>query len=176
MPETAELVKFIRGLRAVREYTPEPIDEAVLRDIVEVGRWSGSASNKQPTELIVVRDRAVLTQIGDSGVRPAGAAAVALVVITPGDPETSDLELFDAGRLVERLLLAARAHGLGSNIGTLKGDGIEAVKKTLGVPPQRRTWTVVTIGHTDVAARKARPANPTAGRKADSDFVHWDRY
>ena len=75
MPETAQLTRFLRNLRAVREYTPEGIDEDVLRNIVEIGRWSGSASNKQPTEIVVVREPEKLKLIGDSGVRPAGGAA-----------------------------------------------------------------------------------------------------
>ena len=124
----------------------------------------------------MVRDAEKLKLIGDSGVRPAGGAAAALVVVTPEEEGTHDLETFDAGRLVERLLLAAKAHGLGANIGTLKGDGIDATKQALGVPGNKRAWAVVTIGHTDVAARKARPANPNAGRKEEGSFAHWERY
>jgi nitroreductase len=77
---------------------------------------------------------------------------------------------------VERLLLAAKAHGVGANIATLKEDGPEAVKQALGVPAERRLWTVVTLGYRDEAAHKARPANPNAGRKPSESFVHWDKY
>ena len=83
---------------------------------------------------------------------------------------------FDNGRLVERLLLAAKAHGLGSNISTLKGEGPALVGKALGIPEGRWIWTVVTLGHTDVEARRNRPANPNAGRKPEGEFAHWDRY
>jgi len=176
MPETAELTKFLRNLRAVRDYTSQPIDDAVLRNIVEIGRWSGSSSNSQPTEIVVVQDRESLKLIGQSGVAPATGAAAALVVVTPEAEGKRDLESFDAGRLVERLLLAAKAHGLGANIGTLKGDGIAATQKALGIPEPRRAWAVVTMGHTDVEARKARPANPNAGRKDESTFAHWEKF
>jgi nitroreductase len=77
---------------------------------------------------------------------------------------------------VERLMLAAKAHGLGSNIGRLKGDGPEVIKQAVGIPADRRVWSVVTLGHTDEAARKARTPSPTAGRKPLDEFVHWDRY
>ena len=43
---SARLIEFLRSLRAVREYTPEPVTDDILQDIIEVGRWSGSASNK----------------------------------------------------------------------------------------------------------------------------------
>lgn len=177
MPEqTSSRLAFLRRLRAVREYTPEPVAEDAIRDILEVGRWAGSASNRQPAEVVVVRDQAVLQQIGRHGVRAAESAPVALVIVSPGDPERRELEIFDEGRLVERLLLAAKAHGLGSNISTLKGEGPEVIKAALGIPTDRRLWTVVTIGHTDVEARKARTASPTAGRKPLAEFGRWERY
>jgi nitroreductase len=169
-------ITFLRNLRAVREYTAEPVPEDALRDILEVGRWSGSASNRQPVELVVVRDQAIMQTIAEHGVRAAAGAPLALLVVTPGDPERRDLEAFDNGRLVERLLLAAKAHGLGSNISTLKGDGPAIVKQKLGIPAERGIWTVVTIGNIDREARKARTQSPTAGRKPSDDFVHWDRY
>lgn len=174
--QTDDQLKFLRSLRAVREYTNEPVAEGAVSAIAEIGRWSGSASNWQPAEIVVVRDRDVLAKIAEHGVRAATTAPVALVVVTPNTPDKNDLEVFDLGRLVERLLLAARAHGLGSNISTLKAEGPDVVKQALGIPADRRVWTVVTIGHTDEEARKARPANPNAGRKAGDAFVHWDRF
>ena len=81
---TGDLMAFLRRLRAVREYTAEPVSEEALRDILEIGRWSGSASNRQPAEVVVVRDNAHLQLIADNGVRAAAGAPVALVVITGG--------------------------------------------------------------------------------------------
>ena len=123
-----------------------------------------------------MRDPQHKQQMSELGARPTAGAAAVLVIVTPGDPDRRDIESFDNGRLVERLLLACKAHGLGSNIATLKEDGPEVMKKALGVPAERRIWTVVTIGYTDEAAHKARPKNPTAGRKPAGTFVHWDRY
>jgi len=168
-------VRFLRSLRAVREYTPEPIDEDVIKDIVEVGRWAGSSSNSQPTEVVVVRDRAALELMGANGAAPAAKCAVALLILTAGNADRRESEAFDNGRL-ERLLLAAKAHGLGANIATLKNDGPEIVRKALGIPAEKKVWTVVTMGHIDREARKARPANPNAGRKDASSFVHWEKY
>ena len=170
------IIRFLRRLRAVREYTPEAISEAAIRDIVEVARWSGSASNKQPTELVIVSDPGIRQKIAENGARAAAGAALAVLILTPGDQERVDLEAFDNGRLAERLMLAAKAHGLGSNVMTLKGEGPNIIKQALGIPAERRVWTVVTLGHIDPEARKARPANPAAGRKPSSEFVHWERY
>jgi nitroreductase len=169
-------IRFLRSLRAVRDYTAAPVPDEVIREILEVGRWSGSASNVQATELVVVRDPGVKQKMSELGARPAAGAAAVLVIVTPGDAARHDLELFDSGRLVERLLLAAKAQGLGSNVATLKEDGPEVIKQVLGIPAERKIWTVVTIGYPDEAAHKARPKSPTAGRKPSEAFVHWERY
>src|SRR3954469_10922751 len=169
-------VKFLRSLRAVREYTPEPVSEDTINSIVEVGRWAGSSSNTQPTEIIVVRDRKALELMGANGAAPAAKCAVAFLVLTAGNTERRESEAFDNGRLVERLLLAGKAHGLGANIATLKNDGPELVRAALGIPAEKKVWTVVTAGHIDWDVRKARAANPNAGRKDVSSFAHWERY
>jgi nitroreductase len=174
--QTDDLISFLRGLRAVREYTQEPVDDRVIAGMLEVGRWSGSASNRQPAEVVVVRDRSLMQKFVEGGVRAAAGASLALVIVTPGDTDRRELEIFDDGRLVERLLLAARAYGLGSNVSTLKGDGPAVIKRALGIPAERRIWTVVTIGHIDQEARKARPARPGPARKPATAFAHWDRY
>jgi nitroreductase len=172
----SSLIKFLRGLRAVREYTSETVSDDVVQDIVEVGRWSGSASNNQWAELVIVTDPAIKKLITEGGVRAAAGSAVSFVIVTPGDSERHDLEVLDEGRLVERLLLAASAHGLGANIGTLKGDGPAAVKRALSIPDERRAWSVVTVGHIDEAAFAARTRNPRAGRKPAADFAHRETY
>ena len=169
-------IRFLRNLRAVRNYTPEQISNDVLSDILEVGRWSGSASNLQATEVVVVRDSQIMQRMSEVGARPAAGATVALVVVTPEDAERHDLNVFDSGRLVERLLLAADAHGVGSNIATLKEDGPDIIKQMLGIPAEKRIWTVVTLGYIDEEAHKTRPRRPAAGRKPAQDFVHWDSY
>ena len=176
MASMNEHIRFLRRLRAVREYTADPLPDDVLADILEVGRWTGSASNRQPTEVVVVRDRAVLAQMAEGGVRPAEGAALAIVVLTPEDPSRTEVNAFDTGRLVERLLLAAHAHGIGGNIGTLKGDGITTTKQALGVPDGLKPWAVVTLGVTDQQARGARPKNPNLGRMPVTEFAHFERY
>ena len=132
--QTNDNIRFLRGLRAVRDYTSDPIPDDVLNSILEVGRWSGSASNVQGTEVVVVRDRAILQRMSEVGARPAAGAAAALVIVMPGDESRRDLDSFDNGRLVERLLLAAKAVGVGSNIATLKEDGPDVIKEALGIP------------------------------------------
>jgi nitroreductase len=165
-----DLLKFMRGLRAVREYTPEAVSDDALQEILEVGRWSATGGNRQPHEVVVVRDKGVLEKFANWGAKPAGPAAAALLIVT-----ASDQAAFDEGRVAERLALAAKACGLGSCVATLKNEGPDEAKTLLGIPAERRARTMVTIGHTDVEARRALPRAAQA-RKPMAEFAHWERY
>lgn len=164
-------LNFLRGLRAVREFTPEPVDEAALKEILEVGRWTSTGGNRQGTEVVVVRDRGVLQKFAEWGAKPGGASAVSLLLVT-----NSDQGVLDEGRMAERLALAARAAGLGSVIATLKNEGPGEAKKLLGIPEDKRAVVIVAIGHTDREARKALPKQGAAARKPLEEFAHYDRY
>jgi nitroreductase len=167
---TEESLTFLRRLRAVKEYTPEPIPDAVVEDILEVGRWSASGGNRQPWQVVVVRDPAVKQKLGVWGARPAATAAVVLLIVMA--TETPSL---DEGRLAERLCLAAAAHGLGSTVATLKNEGPESVKQMLGIPAERRAVALVAVGQIDREARRARPRSPQP-RKPMAEFARWDRF
>ena len=170
MPKTDPL-KLMRNLRAVREYTADPIDDATLEQILEVGRWTGTASNRQPCDVVVVRDPEVKRKMGEWGARPAASAAVVLLLATLDEAGS-----MDEGRYAERMMLAAKTLRLGSCLATLKNEGPEEIKKLLGIPADRRARAVVTLGHVDTAARKSLPKNPRGGRKPLEEFAHWDRY
>ena len=156
--------------RAVKDYTSDPVPQTVIEAILEVGRWSASGGNRQPWEVVVIRDPAVQWQFGAWRARPAATAGVVLLLVTAGEASA-----FDEGRLAERLCLAAAAHGLGATVATLKNEGPAEAKQLLGIPAERRVVTVVAIGYPDVAARLARPRGAQP-RKPMTEFVHWDRF
>ena len=67
MVQHKQITDFLRSIRAVRRFSSRAIDDAVLLDILEVARWTGSSKNTQPWHLIVVRDRNVLVELGTCG-------------------------------------------------------------------------------------------------------------
>ena len=180
--QTADRIRFLRLLRQVRNFLPQPVPQEAINDMLEVGRWTGTASNSQPLEVIVVRDPAKLQALSTmgaiymTGVNTAGHVAGAragIVIVTEGAAERLEMEAYDEGRLVERIMLAADAHGIGSGIGWLSPDNTEKVCELLGVPAGRRIRTVVSLGYTDIEALKARPSR---GRKPMDQFAHFETY
>jgi nitroreductase len=175
-PDTVRpYLALLRGLRAVRQFRPQPVPEAIVADLLDIARWSGSAKNSQPWEFLVIRNRDTLTTLAalDGFVKHLAVAQLAIVLVMAGDNE--EAETFDEGRLSERIGLAAAAHGLGSSIGWFAGAGRSAAKQVLGIPEQRLVRTAISLGYVDEAAHRARP-KPTQARKPLSELVHDERY
>jgi nitroreductase len=166
-----DTLRLLRRLRQVREYTSQPIPDDVLHDILEVGRWTGTGGNRQPTEVIVIRDREVTKMFAEWGARPAAAGTIDLLLVS-----NSNDNALDEGRMAERLMLAAAAHGLGAGLATLKNQGPDEAKKLLGIPADKRVIAVVSLGYTDIEARKALPKSAGPLRKPLAQYAHPDRW
>jgi nitroreductase len=148
-----------------------------LDDILKVAHWTGSARNLQPWELLVVRDRETLQAMAavEGRAKHLASAPIGVVLVMTGDPTLQQQETFDEGRLSERMLLAAAVHGVAGCIGWFFGEGREAVKLLLGIPPERLVRTAVSFGYADEQAHRARPKRPEA-RKPLSAIVKWEHY
>ncbi len=153
-------IAFLRGLRAVRQFTPQPVPPAAVRDIFEVVRWSGNASNRQLFQVLWIEDReklAALSRVEGYAQHLAGASAGAVIVTWA---ERDELNAFDEGRIAERIMLAAHAHGIGSCIGWIRGQGSEEARRLLGVPPERTVRTAISLGYPAENARRGRRRKP----------------
>jgi nitroreductase len=161
MPNTSntrDRIAFLRGLRAVRHFLPDEVPQEVIDDLLTVARWSGSASNRQPWEVLIVRDRDLLRQIAelDGYAKHLAGAPLGVVLVMAGEEGREDHESYDEGRLSERLMLAADAHGIGSCIGWLVESGPEQARELLGIPAGRKVRTILSMGYPDEVARAAR--------------------
>ena len=169
-PQT--LTQAMRRLKAVREYNGNPIPDADLQDILEVARWTGSSMNTQPWHLVVVKDRNTLQQIAQAEgyIKFVGQAQVAIVPVI--DQKGSG---FDEGRLVERILLAAHAHGIGAGMGWFQGNGAASVQTLLNIPAQYRVRAVIALGYPSDTAQKPR-AKPGEARKPLNEIISYERF
>lgn len=168
-------IAFLRGLRNVRRFRPDPIPRPVVDDLLEVARWSGSARNIQPWEFVVVRDREMLRALAaaEGYAGHLADAPLGIVLVMHGDPAQATQETWDEGRLAERIMLAADAHGVGASVGWFRPRGAETVKALLGIPPGRTVRTALSLGYPDPAADGPKPGQ---GRKPIAELVHEERY
>lgn len=171
MPDATTITRFLRDLRQVRQFTDEQVPDDVLTDILEVARWTGSAKNTQPWHFLVIRDRATLRQLSEMGNFTAFIAGVPLaigVVLNGDNPRT---EPYDHGRVEERIMLAAKAHGLGSGTAWYDPD---AVREILGVPEPYVLRSLVGIGYPAGGDNSARSVS--GGRRSLDDLVRQGRF
>jgi nitroreductase len=169
-------IEFLRTLRQYRRFTEEPVPKEVLDDLLEVARWTGSAKNTQPWEFIVVEDREMLRRIAQAGQFSGFLEGAALAIVIVLDGRSPRTEAYDEGRVSERLMLAARLHGLGSGTGWFGSDGAQAtVRSLLGIPGERHVWSAVGFGYVQSQAPNV-PAMVNRGRKPLAEIVSYGTY
>jgi nitroreductase len=168
-----DAMEAILTRRSVREYSDEPVSEAVVGQILRAAMQAPSAGNQQPWHFVVVRDRALLDAVPTfhphaQMLRQAPAAI--LVCADTRDLKYADLWVQDCAAAAQNLLLAAHALGLGAVWIALHPYDARSgpVCALFGLPPQVRPLCLVAIGH---------PGSPTPIQdRFQPERVHRDRW
>jgi nitroreductase len=143
----------IASRREVRDYEPRPLPPEVEERILDAGRLSGSAKNRQPWRFDVVRGELLAEAVYEPESLKGSPFVVAVVV--RGKGPTS----FDAGRAAQNMLLAAWNEGVGGSPNGVADE--EAVRSALNLEPEERVAIVLSFGY------PARPRDPESRPAAD---------
>jgi nitroreductase len=163
-----KVFEAIRTLLAVRSYQDKPIADAAVRRILEAGRMSGSASNRQPWQFIVVQNRGTVRKIA-AVARTGPYVAQAPLVIVVAIDRSIRFAVSDASRAIQCMFLAAWADGVGSN---WVGFGeLEGVKELLNVPADLDVLAVLPFGYPVAALGHGRKK-----RKSLAEIAHRERF
>ncbi|MGI8643617.1 MAG: nitroreductase family protein [Thermomicrobiales bacterium] len=163
----------LKQVRQSRQYTPEPVPEDVLHELLEVARWTGSSRNTQPWHFIVITDKEMLRQLSQirTPINWVADAPLAIAIVLNGDNLAS--EAYDEGRVSERLFVAAKALGLGGGTAWYGDEGQQAeAKKLLGIPAERTARSLVVLGY-PTTSKDPRPGAVEGGRKPLSEIVSY---
>ena len=166
----------IRARRNVRQYSGEPIAQEDLERICEAGRRAPSAGNWQPWNLVVVADRAQLTELAkvwERGGRhiASSAATIALVAKEPDDEQQGQWLMYDFGQATAYMMLAAADLGIGSGHSAVIDQ--EQARRVLGFPDGYRAVFLIGLGYpADQALRPLTRPN----RRPFDQVVHWHRW
>ena len=169
--------KLIKSLRAVRQFSDREIPDDVLRDILDTGRWTGSSKNTQPWDLVVVTNRDTLAALAKCGqfAWHLARAKLAIGLVMRGEDAWSGM---DEGRLMQNIMLAAWAHGVGSCIGSIYPEHQQRARELLGIPENRYLRTMLSIGYpaSPEALRLPPNAGIPRGRRPLDDLVSRERF
>jgi nitroreductase len=158
---------FVIGLRAIRDYRPEPLSNDDLGAILEAGRWTGSSKNRQSWSFIAVTDPERIQGLAEHGdfTQPVRDSAATIVLV-----QEADGNMFDIGRAAQNMMLAASAIGVASCPITLHREGDAAAY--LGVPEGSVARYAISLGYPTDDARPRK----MGGRKRAAEVVKLDRY
>lgn len=153
----------VTSKRDARAYSGAAVPDDVAERILDAGRLTGSARNRQPLRFLVVEGEA-LPAVADAVYRAANvidAGLVVVIVVSPG----GNLVDFDAGRAAQSMMLAGWAEGIAScPNGVADPDGLS---RALGVEPPERPVVVLSFGPPAVARDPARRTPEQWSARAD---------
>ena len=170
------MIERMRTVRQVRQYADEPVPEGVVKQLLQVARWTGSSRNSQPWHFVVVTDKDQLHKISQlrAPINWLAAAPLGIAIVLDGGSPMS--EAYDEGRVTERILVAAHTLGYGGGVAWFGDDTQQAeAKRVLGIPAERTARSIVMIGR-PVSTKDPRPNKAAGGRKALSEIVSYERY
>jgi len=171
----ASITRTLRSVRQTRDYRPDPVPEDVLLDILNVARWTGSVTNTQPWTFIVVTDADTKRRMAEAAPYTAHIGIAPVVIAVAREPKGSGADNFDEGRLAERIMIAARAHGLSAGLARARGEAQRVIGGLLGVPDELIVRTMVSIGHATDEGAKPKSAPGTARRPLGT-FIRRERF
>lgn len=163
-----DVYEAIRTILAVRQYRDTPVPDDAVRRIVEAGRLTASASNKQPWHFIVVRERETLRRLGELARSGAYTAQAPLAVVVA--VEQTPFGVSDGSQAIHAMMLTAWAEGIGANWVGFAGRLAE-VNGLLGIPDNLDVLAILPFGY---------PATPVGrgkkNRKALAEVASRERF
>ncbi len=164
----AEAVRVLKTRRSVRAFKSDPIDEAVIRDIVDCARLAATAINLQPWEFVVIRDaerRRRVADITDHG-KFIAQAPVCVAVFC----KDCKYYLEDGSAAIQNLLNAAWAYGVASCwVAGDKKPYCPQIGAVLKAPSGTRLVGLVAMGYS------AEPPQMPSKRPLN-ELLHWETF
>lgn len=168
-----DALKNLKSLRQSRRFDGSAIPAQDLQTILEIARWTGSARNLQPWQMIVVQDKNRLAELGairELNVWMENASCAIAIALPEPTPLGAD---YDEGRLSERIMLAAAALGIGSGTAWYIDEEQRAQARTvLNLPEGLTVASLVVLGYAEAATGRASHG----GRKSLSEIVSYEQF
>lgn len=171
---TLDAVTAILTRRSIRDYTPRPVPEELIKLLLAAGMSAPSAFNERSTEFVVVNDPKILKEIAkvNPNSRQLKKMTVGIVVCGNQDKEKRKGQGYwqlDGAVASENILIAANAVGLGAVWTAIYPypDRIPKVQKILNLPAQVIPLNIIPIGY---------PAERKMPHNFDPARAHYNRW
>jgi nitroreductase len=141
-----EFLAFLKERRSIRIYLDKMISDDEVEMILEAGRWTPSASNKQPWEFLVIKNKEVLKEISKKAFYGKHIKEAPLAIAIVGKiKENPNYYIQDTSLVSMNMMLMAWSLGIGTCwTGALKRD---VVKEMLGLEENDYLLTILPMGY-----------------------------
>ena len=170
-----EVNEAIRTKRAVRQFADKAVPDNAIEAILNAGRRSPTASNKQYLTFIVIKDRDVQARIATTapGAKHLGNAAFVVAIAASHAGLGADIVHFDIGQAAAYMMLEAWERGVSSNVALMRDA--EGAKAALHLPDGVSSEWAISFGYP--AQEEVATAPPKAGgRKPLDEVVKWNSW
>ena len=171
-----ELFDAIRGRRSIRAFLDKPVEDEKIGWILEACRWAPSAGNRQPWEIIIVKDHDVIESLSRAAYDQDWISMAPVVLVVCINERIARSKYGERGQMyalesigcaVQNMMLVAHSLGLGSCfVGAFEEDEI---KKILGCPGHINPVALLPIGYP-----AEKPETPE--RVEVPQFTYIDKY
>lgn len=145
-----DVLTAIKGRRSIRKYSDRPVEEDVLGKVLEAGRLSPSANNKQSWKFIVVREKNKIARLAEATEQPFVGKAPVILVSCGTEPVSvmmcgQNRYTVDLSIATAYMILEAYEQGLGTC--WLGRFDEKKVKEILEIPNEVRVVAVTPLGY-----------------------------
>ena len=144
------ILDTIKSRRSVRKFSPLPVEDSIIKDILEAGRWAPSGLNNQPWRFVVIRDKGTANSLAECTKYDHIIQSAQLLIAVFLDRDamydhTKDTQA--CGAAIQNMLLAAHGLGLGAVwLGEILNKK-EEVGHILQAPKSLELMAVIAIGY-----------------------------
>ena len=197
--EIGYLLRLMSNQGTVRHFKPDPVSDEHLEKILQAARWAPSGANTQPWDFIIVRDPELKKKIAqifvytrqkarkedkefphytneelrkrftDSPILIVVCADTRFMKAYPKIGYREEILNISMGAVIQNMMLAAKALGLGLSWGTVDTLDRNKLRELLGVPAHIRVLEVLQLGF---PAERVLPRF----RRDPRDFTHMDEF
>lgn len=139
-----DVMEALKNRLEIREYSSEPVDSTVKKEVLEAGRLAPSGKNLQHWRFILVDDEDDVGKLADLSTSGSWVRGADFAIVVLTDP-TYSYHKMDAGRAITHMQLAAWDQGVGSCIYT--GYDQKGMREFLEIPESYSVTAVIGFGY-----------------------------
>lgn len=157
-----ELVEAIKTRRSIRRFTDKPVDDKLIKQIIELGNLAPSAGNLQPRDFVVVKNQETKDKLTQAALNQKFISKASHVIVvcanmkrvTPYGNRGHELyTIQDTAAAIQNMLLAVVDLGLASCwIGAFNEN---MVVEILDLPSYIRPVAILPIGFSDAGPKES---------------------